>query len=1229
MRRPLLLLGATLLLALLLELLGFLGVSVQFHAVAVAFITSGLPFMASACLGGTLVALAPLRRSRWGLVALALGIALEVVAAMARNKGLSRSALAVGPGLAAASIACVFASAYGVRGAERTERLRAGVLALIMPCGLVVSDGLLALTVLLHPTVYDAVALALESAFGATSGFHVGAWAQSAKWFGSLLEFTYVELPLAYAIVYLLDRKHALKRRDAFADFVVMGLAGYAIYHFCPVVGPRPVFKDWPLTVLVPGAMPYEPAIFSAVEPRNCVPSLHTGWAMLLFWRARSTGRVGTIFGTCFLLGTLLATLGLGQHYIIDLVVGIPFALIVRAAVDGRVSLGDPARKHAIYAGIVFSAVWFGLVRYGGFMAHAQWLTWALSVGSVGLTLTLEARLERRGRAATLAVADAAPPHAAPQPARGSRMHTAALALVFAASGLAGLVYEVVFAKQLSLTFGSTARASTMVLAVYLGGLAIGSGVGAKIAARIAKPLQLYAGAEVGVAIFAGLSPLTMGLIRRAYLMLAANVDPGSSALPPLQFALGALVLLPPTILMGITTPALAASLERRAVPFGSGVALLYGANTCGAALGAFGTGYVLLPELGVRMSTAVAVCLNLLCGLISLQLGKRPEETPVVAIDACAGHEPATARTATLARAPTLMIALLGVSGALALGLEVIYTHLLAVVAGNSAYAFSLMLGCFLVGLGAGSAIARCLARFVPVGAIFVASQLLLGALLFASVRFWNATPSYFAGFQGFGFASTFPAREFVRFVVCGALMMPPALLIGASYVSGVAEAVDRSRGVRASVLVLGRIMIFNTAGNVLGAIVAGFWLLPSLGSSRSLDVLACMSLGVALAWAVVYVGRSAAEVRRHLGLAAVALAPVAGFALRPASLDLVQLSTGSNVYFDRRAAPPVLGHAESMDGGLTTVTGAEDREKHRRVQTLLTNGAFQGDDDADGEMRAQLAFTLVPLLHQVGRGPMLDIGFGTGVTARCARDAGFTPVDVAELSGDVVRMADRYFASVNDHLASDPNVRMHVADGRNFLMLTSRHYDLVTIQISPIWFAGAASFYATEFYEIARAHLTPNGVVQQWVQLHRLSIVDIATVLATARKVFEHVWLYQVGSQGMVIACEHDCSPTDEALARVASNPKLDTALRSFDGGAAQLAKSMLLDPPRVEAFIAAVGAGHPGLDLVANDDLNQLEFATPRANIRPYGASLRENLGTLRNFRDRGELRDDGQK
>jgi spermidine synthase len=292
--------------------------------------------------------------------------------------------------------------------------------------------------------------------------------------------------------------------------------------------------------------------------------------------------------------------------------------------------------------------------------------------------------------------------------------------------------------------------------------------------------------------------------------------------------------------------------------------------------------------------------------------------------------------------------------------------------------------------------------------------------------------------------------------------------------------------------------------------------------------------------------------------------------------------------------------------------------------LRVLLTNGKFQGTNDLAGEGIAQAGIALSPLMHTSARRSALVIGYGTGMSARILHDAGFAELEIVDLSADVVRLANEHFSDVNGHVTRRPGVRTYITDGRNFLMLQDRRYDLVSMEISSIWFAGAASLYNREFYGLAKRRLAPDGVLQQWVQLHHIHPRDVMYILGSVRSVFRNVWVYEIGGQGIIIASDSPAAtPRAENVERIDRTAALEPILRLQGGTASKLAGQRLLDPDGVDRLLGSfkLPAGH----WVSTDDNLVLEYSTPRGNVLDGDASFARNIELLRAYREPSTRRD----
>ena len=1069
----------------------------------------------------------------------------------------------------------------------------------------------LQLTAALHPHTLDLYLYKFDASLGFQAAQLYGMVVEAIPGLRTVLLVIYTYLPYAVPILFAMQ---VARRTTAPANIILVQMASaivaLTLFQFFPATGPGFAFGP-----LYPHFLPaaQELAASWAVVmpfPRNAMPSMHFGWSLALWLNSLYLGNRWLRAAMALLLGAnVLATLGRGEHYLIDLVVAVPCVMAVQALCTHNLAWDDRARRRMLVWGSALTLAWLLALRFGlEVFLKVPGLSWVAIIATLAGSVALYRPLHRAA-AAALARAPAGlvlePVLRSIRVGIGSR-----IAGLFVLSGFAGLVYQVLFSKALALTFGSTSTATYTVLATYMGGMALGAWLGGAIAARRTNPLVLYALCELGIGLYCLATPWFFPIIRDTYVALAAGVTPDAPALLAARFGIGAAALVAPTVLMGMTLPILVRFFEQRRQALGVSVAGLYAANTGGAALGALLAGYAILPALGMTRATLVAVALNLLAAYLGFRLSKSAALLePAAPAKVATVYKPSAQLDGASSRALSyLALAILGIGGIVTLALEVNYVHLLSVVAGNSVYAFSLMLFAFLFGLGLGAEAARrLLRRQWPLASVLAGLDLGLACAIGLGILFWDSLPQYFASFGGYALTPGFGGREAIRGLVCIVAMVPAAFFIGAIYPVAM-EAIARA-ATRSPVAALGRAAALNTAGNILGVLIGGFVLLPQLGALLALKLLAsvCFALGVA----ALALGRGGGRPALSWGsAAAVALLLL----LTPRSFDYNSLASGANVYFSPQGFGKVIDHAESVDGGLTTV--AVNERGGAKTLTLLTNGKFQGNDAWQGEVKAQVGISLAPLLHVSARDRVLVIGYGTGMSARVLHDAGFAHMDIADLSGDIIRLANRHFGELNARVSELPGVRTYVTDGRNLLLLQNERYDLVAMELSSIWFAGTASLYNRDFYELVRARLKPTGVLQQWVQLHHMRTVDLLYVLGSVRSVFRYVRLYYIGGQGIIVASNDPAvAPTAENVGKLDRTPGLKRFLSLYGNSSKQLLDTLVLDSEGIDRYLASYGV--PLELLVSTDDNLFLEYGTPKGNALDAAESLAQNLKLLLNF------------
>lgn len=746
---------------------------------------------------------------------------------------------------------------------------------------------------------------------------------------------------------------------------------------------------------------------------------------------------------------------------------------------------------------------------------------------------------------------------------------------MFVLSGAAALVFEVALQRSLTRAFGVSAFATSTVLAAYMAGLALGAVVFGRAADRARSPLRLYAWLELGIGASAAAMPFVVPAAISLFARLARGAESDAPAVVFGRLVIAFAVTLVPTLLMGGTLPAVARALRDSETGEAS-VARLYTANVLGAAAGAALGAYVFLPALGLSRTMWLGAAFNVAAAAVALAISSTVGRAREAAPSTPLGHEPST--HARKGRASTLLAASAW-SGLATFAAEVTWFQLLAVVVGTSAYAFGLMLAVFLLGLTLGSAwVARQPDARVD-WSLLGKVQLAAAVAIALTLPLWDRVPSLFviAGRS----VSSFGAQEAVRAIACVEVLLIPSAILGTVF--------PLLLRIAARELALGRsvggISAANTIGAVAGSLLTGFVLLPALGSRGMLLAITC---GAALVALLALKGRW-----RLAPLAAVALA-----ALMP-SWDLARLASGANVYFRETTygAAEVLWAHESVESGLTSVV----KNPKTGTATLLTNGKFQGNDS--GEVDAQRAFTQLPMLAQQRWGRALLIGVGTGCSLGTLVAQPFAHVEAAELSRDILYASSKYFSAVNGAVLSSSRVTLHVADGRNLLLLTTSTYDLVSIELSSIWFAGASDLYNREFYALVRQRLNPGGVLQQWVQLHHLSRRDLAVILQSIRAELPHVVLFYAGGQGIVLASMQPIELDYPRLVDLSRRLDRDAAAGIPAGDVLTLGGRLVLDEPGVAQLIEeeARTEGTTSERLASTDDSLRLEYSTPRANAR----------------------------
>ena len=642
-------------------------------------------------------------------------------------------------------------------------------------------------------------------------------------------------------------------------------------------------------------------------------------------------------------------------------------------------------------------------------------------------------------------------------------------------SGVAALIYEIIWFQFLEQVIGSTAVSLGLILATFMGGMCLGSLLLPRLVSAARSPLRVYAVIELGIAAFGvlvlHLMPLTSGVVAAAY-------------------------LLPPSLLMGATLPALArpVHLAESGVPW---LGLLYAANIAGAVVGCLAAGFYLLRQYDVTVATYAAVAINIAMAALASLWGR---------LSACGPafervQPPARAAAATIDRPtptvppkPDAVYLVIALSGLCALAAEAIWTRLLALLFGASVYAFSIILAVFLTGLGIGSGVGTWLSRTAVRPRLALGWCQILAACaiawtsynLSASLPYWPIDPSISANIW-FTFQLDL-ARAFWA-------LFPTTLLWGASFPLALAAAESNGRDP-------GRLMAgvysANTLGAIVGALSASLLLIAWVGSQRTEQVLIAVSMVAGLVLVAPARVRSASLL---LGGAAVVLAGALILSIPPVSSLLIAYGRYAATWVGKG---DILYAAEGLNASVAVSSFPSG------ALTFHVAGKIQASN-VPRDMRLQRMLGHLTTLTNPHPRSVLVIGCGAGITAGAVSiDPRVEHETIVEIEPLVPQAAARYFAGPNFDVLHNPKVRLRIEDGRHFLMTTRERFDGITIDPLDPWVKGAANFYTAEFLQVLKQHLNPGGVVTLYIQLFETNLDAVKSAVSTFFEVFPNgtIW-------------------------------------------------------------------------------------------------------------------------
>lgn len=710
----------------------------------------------------------------------------------------------------------------------------------------------------------------------------------------------------------------------------------------------------------------------------------------------------------------------------------------------------------------------------------------------------------------------------------------AAIFALFYLSGIAGLIYQTLWLRRLSVVFGVTVYAASTVLAAFMAGLAIGSA----LAERVLRPgrrrrvpaLTAFGIAEILIGVTGLLSPFLIDAAASLYVTLH-DLAPDSLGLLTIARLVSSFAILAlPTTMMGITLPLLTAAVSNDREPAGTSVSWLYALNTFGAMTGALLAGYILIPAIGIQKAFMLAAAVNVIVGATAIWLSDGLASPDDSSTDI--RHDDANRQSAIVnLRLLSLVVA---VSGFASLALEIVWFRLMLQFVTATTEAFTAMLATVLGGIAVGGMIAALVLRRSRDHAFALGLvQALTGFAAVASMSslLWTVTHGW-------------NTLELWRAVLIA--ILPPALCMGVGFPLALGIAASETTDARTLARRVGRLYSLNVAGAILGSLAGGFLLLPWAGSLNTLLVLGALFLGS---------GVMVLASRRTLWRAGSGLVLMTAFFLVARDLP-----DPFKVAIDRRYGNQLLEFWRE-EGAQTAVSVRASQFQH----VLYLDGLHQANDQPAMVLLHRAIGHLPMVLHGSPK-QALVVGMGGGATPGAVSQYPGTDLQIVELS-DSVRKAGTYFAHVNYDLLNLPNVHVRIDDGRNFLALTRRKFDVITADIIQPGHAGAGFVYSKEYFTLVREALNDNGVVLQWIGLR--PSIEYKLIMRTFLDVFPHATLWY--EAGFMVGTLKPLAIDPGALDRLRQDPKTREALdavglKHFD----DLRKWFTAGPDEMRAFV-----------------------------------------------------------
>ncbi len=689
----------------------------------------------------------------------------------------------------------------------------------------------------------------------------------------------------------------------------------------------------------------------------------------------------------------------------------------------------------------------------------------------------------------------------------------------FFLSGMAGLIYQVVWSKYFNLFLGATSYSTAILLSTFMGGLALGNHIFGKFVDRTKNPLRLYSFLEFGIGIACTLFPLYFDGLFNLYFALAQGSIPNTFGNIILKILFSVITILLPTTLMGGTLPVMSKFIIKQIKDVGAKVGLLYFLNTVGAIIGTLIGGYFIIHTLGLDFSVQLFSFVNLAIGIVTYYLSKRvSEDFTISQADSTTEKEEENSEITYSESQIKIVLIMIGLSGFVSMLYEVVWTRMLALIIGSAVQSFAIMLFTFITGIAAGSfVIHRAMNRRINHLFWFAITEFMIAITIIIVLPLYMRLPYYF-NIIGGSIPKTegmFIFYEISKIIICFIAMFLPTFFIGmtlplASHIN--------TKSITKLGIGIGDTFSVNTLGNLVGSLVAGFILLPQIGMENS------MKTGIIINLIIAVILFFSSGIKKVINIAPIIITVlVSVFLLNYQFIDKEYIQRGNFRLRNRYAKTfenflKVKDHEKLIfykegKGSLVSVT-----KSPKGILSLRING--KPDASTGFDMPTQIWCGHIGVLLHPKPEDVFLLGMGSGVTGGVlSTHKEIKNIELLEISKEVIEAAE-LFKEANYDILNNKKVKIINADGREYLRLNpQKKYDIIISEPSNPWMAGVANLFTVQYFEEVKSHLKEDGLFVQWFQAYETNDKILNIMFNTLGRVFEYAYVFAPAQLDLLI--------------------------------------------------------------------------------------------------------------